>query len=140
MHLHRTFELPFSRQRARCHRAANVPDSATMIHLGKQEDKATVSPAMAMPVGDVLSPPVRPVIPTLPRGRGTAQKRWEQLYLAISPAHLLVKDAFCIQPPKAKGSLPSRLTSRVPSCPPPKSRRTRAGVMLRHALMPSAPR
>lgn len=117
-----------------------MPDSATMIHLGKQEDKATASPAMAMPVGDMLSPPVRPVIPTLPWGRGTAQKGWEQLYLAIRPAHLLVKGTFCIQPPKAKGSLPSRPTSRVPSCPPPKSGRTRAGMMLRYALMQSAPR
>lgn len=29
-----------------------MPDSAAMIHLGKQEDEATVIPVTAMPVGD----------------------------------------------------------------------------------------
>lgn len=31
-----------------------MPDSATMIHLGKQEDEATASTATAMPLGDTL--------------------------------------------------------------------------------------
>lgn len=97
-----------------------MPDSAMMIHLGKQEDEATVSPATVMPVGDMLLHGAnRPYGPSSPRSRGA--ERWHRNvggnYTSKSDQRTsLLWVCFAFSAPKAAGSLPSWLTSpQLPS-------------------------
>lgn len=86
-----------------------MPDSATMIHLGKQEDEAAVSLATAMPVGDLL--PYGTGHPYGPPSHGSCGPRDGVGMLgAIIPQnhvdHLFLKDVFCMQPPKQRDCSP----------------------------------
>lgn len=81
-----------------------MPDSAAMIHLGKQEDAATVSPATALPVGDLLLHSTgHPYSPSSHGAKGCCRSVGSKNHVD----HLFLKDVFCMQPPKQR------------DCPPP---------------------
>lgn len=82
---------PFSR----CHQAANVPDSVTMIHLGKQKDKATRSPTVAMPIGEALLQGTNH--PSCSHGARGWHRNWVQLYLEVRPATCLIRMCFALR-------------------------------------------